>query len=64
LSPAHVFFPECYFQHFKCLSKRFSNVHTELHTNSLLVTNNHFLVSIESPDAPNNGSHKEAHHND
>ena len=29
LSPAHGFFPECYFQHFKCLSNRFSNFHTE-----------------------------------
>ena len=49
LSPAHGFFPECYFQHFKCLSNRFSN----FHTNSLLVKNTHFLVSRELPDMPN-----------
>jgi hypothetical protein len=47
LSPAHGFFPECYFQHFKYLSNRFSNFYTEFHTNSLLVKNTHFLVSRE-----------------
>jgi hypothetical protein len=41
-SPAHGFFPECYFQHFKCLSNRFSSFHTEFHRNSLLMKNTHF----------------------
>ena len=59
LSPAHGFFPECYFQHFKCLSNRFSNFHTEFHTNSLLMKSTHFLVSRELPDTPNMWSHKE-----
>ena len=64
LSPARGFLSECYFQHFRCLGNRFSNFHTEFHTDSLLVKNTHFLVSRESPDAPNMWSHKEAQHND